>query len=438
MKQSRYQPWGRYPKVPQTARVLAGVDAGLGLAAGERVLAFGNGRSYGDSCLTAGTLLDTARMNRVISFDVNSGIVRCEAGVLLCDLTSRVLPAGWFVAVTPGTQFVTIGGAIANDIHGKNHHIRGTFGCHVQAFELLRSDGSRRICSASENSELFAATIGGLGLTGLITWADIQLMPVASSQIDQTVTPFDSLAEFVQRARAADTSHEYSVAWIDSLASGRDLGRGLFIKGNHAAAGNGAIIAAAGQARLSVPFDPPLPLIGKATLKVFNALYRRQTMGREKSARVGYQPFFYPLDRIGAWNRLYGPRGLLQHQSVVPLDRGIEVVADLLARSRGANLGSFLTVLKVFGNRPSPGLMSFPKPGLTLTLDFANNGPAVFSLLEELDRVVVAAGGRINPYKDARMSATTFAASFPQFTALTPHIDPAFQSLFWSRVTGSP
>jgi FAD/FMN-containing dehydrogenase len=437
MKTTRYQPWGRYPKVPQTARVIAGVEAGLGLAAGERVLAFGNGRSYGDSCLTAGTLLDTARMNRVISFDVNSGVVCCEAGLLLCDLTSRVLPAGWFVAVTPGTQFVTVGGAIANDIHGKNHHVRGTFGSHVRAFELLRSDGSRRTCSAGENPGLFAATIGGLGLTGLITWAELQLMPVASSHIDQTVTPFANLAGFMELSRAADTSHEYSVAWIDSLAAGRDLGRGLFIKGNHAAA-DGAMAAAAARARLSVPFDPPLPLIGKATLRAFNALYRRQTGGREKSARVGYQPFFYPLDRIGAWNRLYGPRGLLQHQSVVPLDGGIEVMADLLARSQRANLGSFLTVLKVFGNKPSPGLMSFPKPGLTLTLDFANSGPAVFTLLDDLDRVVVTAGGRINPYKDARMSRATFAASFPQAPALKPHIDPAFQSLFWSRVTGSP
>jgi FAD/FMN-containing dehydrogenase len=437
MRPSRYQPWGRYPQVPQTARVLAGVDAGLGLAAGERVLPFGNGRSYGDSCLTGGTLLDTARLDRVLAFDATTGVVRCEAGVLLSDLTTRTLPAGWFVAVTPGTQFVTIGGAIANDVHGKNHHMRGTFGCHVRRFELLRSDGSRRECSPAVDAELFAATIGGLGLTGLITWAELQLIPVSSGHIDQTVTPFGNLAGFIGLARAADNSHEYSVAWIDSLAAGRDLGRGLFIRGNHAGS-DGAITAAAGHARLSVPFVPPVPLIGRATMKAFNALYRRQTLGRETSARVGYQPFFYPLDRIGAWNRLYGPRGLLQHQSVVPLDGGVDVVADLLARSQRANLGSFLTVLKVFGDRPSPGLMSFPKPGLTLTLDFANSGPAVFALLDDLDRVVVAAGGRINPYKDARMSAATFAASFPQVCAFKPHIDPAFQSMFWSRVAGRP
>jgi FAD/FMN-containing dehydrogenase len=438
MNTTRYQSWGRYPRIAQQARVMAADDAGLGLTVGERVLAFGNGRSYGDSCLTDGILLDTAKRNRIVAFDPKTGVVRCEAGVLLCDLTARTVPAGWFVAVTPGTQFVTIGGAIANDVHGKNHHVRGTFGRHVRAFELLRSDGSRRVCTATDNGALYAATIGGMGLTGLITWADIQLIPVASAAIDQTVTPFGTLAEFVHLAGAADASHEYSVAWIDSLARGADLGRGLFIKGNHAAGDGTAVSSAAGALRLSVPFDLPVPLIGKTTLTAFNALYRRQTFGAERSKRVGFRSFFYPLDAIGRWNRLYGPRGLLQHQSVVPVAGGIAVVADLLARSQRAGLGSFLTVLKVFGDRPSPGLMSFPQPGLTLTLDFANGGPAVFALLDELDAVVVAAGGRINPYKDARMSPATFAASFPQADAFAAHIDPAFGSLFWSRVRGAP
>lgn len=433
---NRYQSWGRFPDIQQTARVLGGADAGLGVGAGERVLPFGNGRSYGDSCLTNGTLLDTARLDRILAFDPVTGIVRCEAGVQLCDLIARIMPAGWFVPVTPGTQFVTIGGAIANDVHGKNHHGKGTFGCHVPAFELLRSDGSRRVLTAADTSGLYAATIGGLGLTGLITWADIQLMPVTSRLIDQTITPFADLDTFMALARAADVSHEYGVAWIDSLGSGRNLGRGLYIKGNHAA-GSGGIKAGAAKPMLAVPFDPPLPLVGRMTMQAFNALFRRQTLGREKSARVDYLPFFYPLDRIGAWNRLYGPRGLLQHQSVVPLDGGIAVVAELLARSQRAGLGSFLTVLKVFGAKTSPGLMSFPVPGLTLTLDFANSGAKVTRLLDELDKVVVGAGGRINPYKDARMSPAAFAASFPHYRKLESFIDPAFQSCFWSRVTGA-
>ncbi len=433
---SRYQSWGRYPKVLQSARVLAGSGARLDLAAGECVLPFGNGRSYGDSCLTGGTLLDTAKLNRIIAFDTETGVVRCEAGLLLCDLTAATLPAGWFVAVTPGTQYVTIGGAIANDVHGKNHHVRGTFGAHVRAFELLRSDGTRRVCSATANAELFAATIGGLGLTGLISWAEIQLMPVASSTIDQTITPFANLADFMELAVACDATHEYSVAWIDSLASGANLGRGLYIKGNHAREADARGAASSGQ-RLSVPFELPVPLIGTTTLRAFNALYRRQTLGREKSASVGYRPFFYPLDAIGGWNRLYGPRGLLQHQSVVPLGPGLSVVAELLERSQRAGFGSFLTVLKVFGANASPGLLSFPMPGLTLTLDFANSGPAVFALLDQLDEVVLASGGRINPYKDARMRPATFAASFPGVSQFRAHIDPAFCSLFWTRVAGA-
>ena len=432
---TRYQSWGRYPRIPQSARVMAADAKGLGSLAGERILPFGNGRSYGDSCLTAGTLIDTAKFNRIIAFDATTGVMRCEAGVLICDLTTRALPAGWFVPVTPGTQFVTIGGAIANDVHGKNHHVRGTFGTHVIAFELLRSDGSRRVCRPTENTELFRATIGGMGLTGLITWADVQLIPVMSNKIDQVVTPFANLGGFMELVHASDATHEYSVAWIDSLAGGADLGRGLFIKGNHAA-GKGPLDAASTRAKLAVPFASPISLIGRTTLIAFNALYRRQTLGRERSGAVGYQPFFYPLDKIGGWNKLYGPRGLLQHQSVVPMTGGIEVVADLLARSQRSGLGSFLTVLKVFGDKASPGLMSFPMPGLTLTLDFANTGDKLFTLLDELDRVVVSVGGRINPYKDARMSAATFAASFPQAKSLKPHIDPAFQSMFWSRVTG--
>ena len=432
MDSGRYQSWGRFPKVAQTAYAVK-TDAVLPADRGKRLLPFGNGRSYGDSCLTDGILLDTAALDQIHSFDPANGLVRCEAGVLLCHLTARTLPKGWFVPVTPGTQFVTIGGALANDVHGKNHHGRGTFGRHVQAFELVRSDGSRRVCSMTENADLFRATIGGLGLTGLITWADVQLMPVGSALIDQTITPFDNLAEFIALARAADVTHEYSVAWVDSLASGPALGRGLFIKGNHAAdAGSRPPMPLA--ARLTIPFQPPVPLIGKATLTAFNAIYRRQTFGREKSARVGFRPFFYPLDTIGGWNRLYGPRGLLQHQSVVPLDGGIDVVAELLSRSLRAGIGSFLTVLKVFGNKPSAGMMSFPMPGLTLTLDYPNSGVGVLELLDDLDAVVVRAGGRVNPYKDARMSPATFAASFPQAAEFKQHIDPAFGSLFWNRV----
>jgi FAD/FMN-containing dehydrogenase len=433
------------PGAAHRARDVGQRAADLSLTPGERVLPFGNGRSYGDSCHSSGTLLDTRRLTAILAFDKTTGLLRCEPGLLLSALFRVIIPAGWFVPVTPGTQFVTIGGAIANDVHGKNHHVQGTFGRHVRAFELVRSDGSRQICSPSVNADLFGATIGGLGLTGLITWAEIQLIPITSSQIDQEIIPFGRLDEFADLARHSDTTHDYSVAWIDSMATGKALGRGLFIRGNHANT-TGPLLPGPGRARIAIPLTPPVPLINRLTLSAFNGLYWRQTLGRVKQQRIDYTPFFYPLDAIRGWNRLYGPNGLMQHQSVVPLhggplrggmDSGMAVVRDLIERTQAARIGSFLTVLKVFGDVPSPGLLSFPMPGLTLTLDFANSGPAVHRLLDDLDAATIAAGGRVNPYKDARMTPATFAASFPQASRLTPFIDPAFSSRFWSRVTAA-
>jgi FAD/FMN-containing dehydrogenase len=434
MTTADYASWGRLPGAPHTARGLASRTAALPLGAGDRGLPFGNGRSYGDSCHSDGVLLDTRGLNALIAFDPVTGVLRVEPGLLLSDLFPIIIPAGWFVPVTPGTQFVTIGGAIANDVHGKNHHRRGTFGCHVRCFELLRSDGSRRVCSAIDHADWYRATIGGLGLTGLITWAEIQLIPITSSLLEQEMIPFGRLDEFLDLARQSDAGFDYSVAWIDSLAAAKNLGRGLFIRGNHAG-GPGPLVAGPGKARLGVPLTPPRPLINRLTLTGFNALYWRQTMGRTKRAAIPYTSFFYPLDAISGWNKLYGPKGLLQHQSVVPMADGITVIRELIERTQRARIGSFLTVLKVFGDLPSPGLLSFPQPGLTLTLDFANAAPQVLQLLDELDATTVAAGGRVNPYKDARMSPAAFSASFPHYEALTPFIDPAFSSRFWTRVT---
>ncbi len=436
MSPADYTSWGRLPGPAHKARGLVNRAAALPLGSGDRALPFGNGRSYGDSCHSDGVLLDTRALNAVLAFDAETGVLRCEPGLLLSDLFRVIVPAGWFVPVTPGTQFVTIGGAIANDVHGKNHHAKGTFGRHVLGFELVRSDGSRRVCSPTTHNDLFSATIGGLGLTGLITWAEIQLIPIKSSLIDQEIIPFGRLDEFLDLARQSDAGFDYSVAWIDSLATGPNLGRGLFIRGNHAS-DPGPLVAGPGKAWISVPLTPPLPLINRPTLSGFNALYWRQTMGRTKRARIPYTPFFYPLDAISGWNKLYGPKGLMQHQSVVPMTDGIAVIRELIQRTQRARIGSFLTVLKVFGDVPSPGLLSFPQPGLTLTLDFANSGSAVHHLLDDLDATTVAAGGRVNPYKDARMSPATFAASFPHYQSLTPFIDPAFSSRFWTRVTTS-
>lgn len=435
MKKTRYQSWGRLDAGAHEAVQLGSRKPVLPETDGRPLLPFGNGRSYGDSCHSAGgVLLDCRGMNRLIGFDEERGVIACEAGMLLADILRIIVPAGWFLPVTPGTKFVTLGGAIANDVHGKNHHVRGTFGRYVECFELLRSDGTRRTCSRNNHGELFAATIGGMGLTGLVTWAEIKLIPIESDRIDQDVIRFYDLEEFADLSAASEYSHEYSVAWIDSLSKGRHFGRGLFIRGNHAK-DDGKALKTGRSAKLSVPFTPPVPLLNRASLTAFNTLNWRKQFHDRKKTRVHYDPFFYPLDGIRHWNRLYGPQGLYQHQSLIPMNVGIEAVTEMLERSQRAGQGSFLTVLKAFGDVCSPGLLSFPRPGLTLTLDFANRGAPTLALLDELDAVVKQAGGRVCPYKDARMSAESFQAFFPEWRELEPHIDPAFGSSFWRRVT---
>lgn len=398
-------------------------------------LAYGNGRSYGDSCLNDGGALILGRqgLGRILAFDRESGLVTCEAGVLLNDLLERVVPAGWFPPVTPGTCFVTIGGALANDVHGKNHHRAGTFGRHVRAFELLRSDGRCLSCAPDLHGDLFAATIGGFGLTGLVTQVTLQLMPVPSSEMMQEVLHFDGLDRFFAIAAESDATHDYTVAWIDSLASGANLGRGVFFRANHAPS-SPEIPARAGKT-LPFPIRPPVPLINGVSLRLFNQLYRAVQPRTSAPRRIAYRPFFYPLDRVADWNRAYGPRGLRQFQCAVPMSHARAAVEAMLRRSLAAREASFLTVLKIFGDTPSPGLMSFPIAGATLTLDFPNRGARTEALLAELDTIAIAAGGRVNPYKDARMSPATFKASFPQWRDFARHIDPGFSSNFWRRVT---
>lgn len=433
----RYDSFGH--ATPASPKAIAAGDAIALLknrgAPTDSLLGYGNGRSYGDTCQNAaGTLVDMRPMNRILAFDAATGLLTAEAGVLLSDIVAHAAPFGFFPAVVPGTQFVTLGGAIANDVHGKNHHRRGTFGCHVESFALLRSDGREYCCSATDNPHLFAATIGGMGLTGLILTATIRLMRVASLDIDETVRPFRNLAEYFDLAEAADAANEYAVAWIDQLAGGRNSGRGLLLTGNHAA--HGARTASTPGGRLSVSFTPPVIVLGRPFLKVFNAAYRWRK-GSVGSAKSAYQGFFFPLDAVRNWNRLYGPKGLFQHQSAIPEAAAREAVPVLLAAARDARQGSFLTVLKRFGDVKSPGVLSFPRPGYTLTLDFPNRGAATLKLLERLDAITVDAGGAVNPYKDARMSAATFAASFPDWRRLEALRDPAFLSDFWRRTAAT-
>lgn len=398
------------------------------------MLPFGNGRSYGDVCLNdGGLLLDCGGMNRFISFDAESGVLRCEAGVLLRDILIQVVPRGWFLPVVPGTQWVTVGGAIANDIHGKNHHRAGTFGRHVRSLELLRSDGSRLLCSPTSNPDWYAATIAGLGLTGVITGVELQLRRVPGAAIECDSISFGSLGEFFSLARESDEAFEYTVAWVDAVSRGSKLGRGVFFRGNHsprAGRSSGGI-----SEKLDLSFLPAMPLVSRPVIRLFNELYARMQTRRSKRTVTGYGPFFFPLDAVGGWNRLYGPKGLLQYQFVVPHAHGAEVVKEVLERSARSVTAPFLTVLKVFGDQPSPGMLSFPRPGVTMALDFPNRDSSLDHLLEGFDGLIREAGGAIYPAKDARMSPATFQACFPQWSDMLPFVDPGFSSGFWRRVT---
>lgn len=432
--QGGVESWGRYPR-PQGQRSMALVHRAAALPTLDApMLAYGNGRSYGDSCLNPnGWLLHTRGLDRFIAFDPASGVLRCEAGVTLGEIIQLVLPHGWFLPVTPGTRFVTVGGAIANDVHGKNHHVAGSFGDHVGALELLRSDGERRTLAPGD--ALFAATVGGLGLTGLITWVELQLRRVPGPWLATTTTRFDGLDDFFALSREAARRHEYTVAWIDCLARGAALGRGHFITGDHASALHDER-RQPGASRLSVPFAPPFSLVNRLSLRPFNTLYYHRQRERRRSALQHYGSYFYPLDGIRRWNRLYGPRGFLQHQCVLPPATARDALHAMLTRIAASGRGSFLAVLKEFGDRPAPGMLSFARAGSTLALDFPNEGDGVFALLDQLDAIVAEAGGAIYPAKDARQSPALFRAGFPAHARFADFIDPRFSSAFWRRVMG--
>ncbi len=402
-----------------------------GNACRDSLLPVGGLRSYGDSCLNGdGALVDMRGVDRLLGFDPETGFLEAQAGLPLPAMIAAGAPHGYFPPVVPGTQFVTLGGMIANDVHGKNHHRRGTFGRHVVSLDLLRSDGVTYRCSRDENPNLFAATIGGMGLTGVILSATVRMMRVASLDVAETATPFGSLADYFDLAPAVDDDNEYAVAWSDQLAGGAGAGRGVLLAGNHAP--EGARVARPAGGRLGVPVQPPVNVLNRPFLRLFNAAYRISRTSRARRLS-GYQGFFFPLDGVRNWNRLYGPRGLFQHQSVVPDATARDAIPAMLDAARRAGHGSFLTVLKRFGALPSPGILSFPRPGYTLTLDFPNAGASTLRLLDDLDTIAVDAGGAVNPYKDARMGPATFAASFPRWRELEARRDAALMSDFWKR-----
>ena len=370
--------WGRWPRYEHRIVPLRNRFEPLPDLA--PLLPYGNGRSYGDVCLNAGgTLLSTRAMDRLIAFNPTTGVLECEAGVLLGEIIDLLLPHGWFPAVCPGTAFVTVGGAIANDVHGKNHHRVGSFGHHVLGFELLRSNGEVLQCSADSHSNWFRATIGGLGLTGLIRKVRLRLRPVESRWIDGDSRRFASLAEFFEFTAASDRDYEYTVAWLDCASSGRKRGRGVFMRGNHAPAPASVIGAARFRPHrraptLRVPLTPPISPVWGASVRLFNSLYYHRRAAQQTHISWHYRNFHFPLDGILEWNRLYGPNGFFQYQCALPDTHALAALTEMLELIARSRQGSCLSVLKKFGAMPSLGVMSFARPGVTLALDFPNRG----------------------------------------------------------------
>ncbi len=406
----------------------AQVPAAMGGAL--RSIAYGLGRSYGDVCLNpSGRVIRMRGLSQFHSFDPQTGLLTCAAGVTLADISSTFIPRGWRLGVVPGTEQVTVGGAIANDVHGKSHHVHGAFSRQVERFWLQRSDQGLLEVSRESHPELFAATIGGIGLTGIIVAATLRLIPVPGPWIDAETIAFEGVGEF---ERLSDESRDWenSVSWIDCL-SGINA-RGLFTRGNFVASDRTGKYGPA----VAVPVTLPISAVNGLSVRAFNTLYFEAGKRKLGRAITHYKPFFFPLDAVGDWNRVYGPRGFFQYQSVIPTENADGATKEMLDVIRASGQGSFLSVLKRFGSLPSEGMLSFPRPGTTLAIDFTNLGVKTRELMDRLDAIVLAAGGRLYLAKDARMSREMFEAGYPRAQEFQQWRDPALASAMSLRLFG--
>lgn len=436
--------WGNFFKKKQkivkvTEQTVASTLSSL--QQNQTYLPYGMGRSYGDSCLNShGMLLETSSMRKFISFDEKTGVLHCESGVTLLDILKTFVPKGWFLPVTPGTSYVTVGGAIANDVHGKNHHTQGTFGHFVESMTLYRSDGEMMECSPTQHKDYFKATIGGLGLTGLIVDAKIKLQKIENAYIEQTTVKMKNVVHFLELSKESmSKGDDYIVSWVDctSCCEGK-VGQGYFITGNNIPQRDGASLRRpfAETAWLNIPIALPFSFINKWSIKAFNKSYLMKQTAEKQTKKVHFYPFFYPLDGILNWNKLYGSKGFVQYQCVFPLEGAEKTLHALFTAIAQSQQGSFLTVLKVMGEKKSLGLLSFARSGVTFAIDFPFKGKETTLLLEELDQIIIAAGGALYPAKDSRMSKEMFQQSFPQWEKMKAFKDPKISSDFWRRVTG--
>jgi FAD/FMN-containing dehydrogenase len=375
--------------------------------------------------------LKTGNLNKFIYFDNKSGTVECEAGVLLKDLQSVAISRGWFLPITPGTQYISVGGAIANDVHGKNHHLRGSFGHFLKKVTIIRTDGSSYECSADKNSELFFATIGGLGLTGVIYKATIQLIPKLSPLVEVETLAFKGVKDFLNLSNDSYRNWEYSASWVDCL-SGKNF-NGVYFRANHLDPEFGEFKS---KSQFNYPFNNKASLINKTTLKIFNTVYYQLNRIKKNKKVLSYDAFLYPLDFLGNWNKLYGENGFYQFQNVVPneaAENAIELILQEISRSKQ---GSFLAVLKKFGSISSIGMLSFPREGVTLALDFPNYGSKTIKLLKRLEIITLEAGGTIYPAKDMVMGSEIFKFGYPSLSRFLNHRDPGISSNLSRRLMG--
>lgn len=415
--------WGRFPRIDckvSRPRDMGAVLAAAGAATGS-LIARGNGRAYGDSALNPAATVDMRGLNRILAFDGETGQVTCEAGVLLGDLIDVFLPRGWFPSVTPGTKFVTVGGAIAADVHGKNHHKHGAFSAFVDWVEVLCADGEVRRASREDNAELFAWTCGGMGLTGVILRAAVRLTPVESGWIRQQLTPAPNLSRAMELFEEGQEA-TYSVAWIDCLASGRAIGRSLVMLGEHARAEelgprqHRDRWVARREGKKTVPFDFPGYALNRWSVRAFNLAYYFNGLLQAGDGLIDFDSYFYPLDAMLEWNRIYGRKGFAQFQCVMPLEAskaGLEALLKEIARSGQA---SFLAVLKRMG--PQDSAFSFPMEGYTLALDFPMRAQTPH-LFAELERIAIDHGGRFYLAKDSFLSADLLREADPRGAAFT-------------------
>lgn len=427
--------WGRTPSSAADVAVPANVGDAAALVEGagkNGALARGLGRSYGDAALNGGgTIIETGAISRIRRLDPEGPTVTVEAGMSFDELLAALVPLGYFVPVTPGTRFVTVGGAIAADVHGKNHHVDGSIQRHVESFGLLLADGRTMRVDAASEPEMFAATCGGLGLTGIVTEATLRLLRIETAQMRVTRERTANLGATLERFAESDDRYHYSVAWIDCLARGKAMGRSVLMRANHARVDEvpveRRVNALSWSTGAGVPWPPLTPggLLRRSTVALFNEAYYRRAPATEREEYEGIVPYFYPLDRVREWNRAYGPRGFVQYQFVVPYGAE-DTLRDVLGRLSREGVPSMLAVLKRMG--PGHGMLSFPVAGWTLALDIPARVPGLGPLLDGLDQLIADAGGRVYLAKDARLRRELLPTMYPEldrWKAVRARLDPA-------------